>query len=93
MAAMGPELVDLAALTAGVWTEQERAALALPYYEVLPRDGSWQPSQKDFMTALDCCRMHLSFQWLGWSQHWTPPEKRAYDWLSEALRAAERLKL
>src|SRR5207244_7203663 len=31
MAAVGPGLIDLAALTAGAWTDEEKTALALAY--------------------------------------------------------------
>jgi aminoglycoside phosphotransferase (APT) family kinase protein len=79
-AAVGPGLVDLAALATGTWTAAERAAIVAAYGEVDPE-------------ALDCCRLHIAVQWLGWSRSWIPPAEHAHDWLSEAADAATRLGL
>jgi hypothetical protein len=81
MAALGPGLIDLAALTAGKWTDCEKAALVQAYEDSLTPD------------ALDWCRLHLAVQWLGWSAEWTPPAGHAQDWLGEALRLADVLGL
>jgi hypothetical protein len=79
-AAVGPGPVDLAALVAGAWTEAERATIVAAYGDV---DSE----------ALDCCRLHVALQWLGWSKRWSPPAEHAHDWLADALAAAERLGL
>ena len=87
MAAIGPGLVDLAALSTGNWDEDERHALANAYFEAAAR-----PEPREALDeGLECCRLHLAVQWLGWSPDWTPPAEHAQDWLSEALRAAEKL--
>lgn len=93
MAAVGPGLIDLAALTAGNWTDQDRTSLALAYHAALDLAGDRAPRPADFLTALDHCRLHLAVQWLGWSPDWSPPPEHAHDWLAEALRLAERLAL
>ena len=80
MAGVGPGLIDLAALTTGGWRAEEQEAIAAAYG---PHDAG----------ALDCCRLHLALQWLGWSGDWEPPAEHAHDWLGEAVRAAERLGL
>ncbi len=77
MAAVGPAVVDIAALTAGWSTRHQRAALSR-YGEV---DA----------IALDCARLHLAFRWIGWSKSWRPPREHAYDWRSEAAAVAARL--
>ena len=92
MAGMGPMLMDLAALTAGRWTEGERAELASSYRAAAGEAGGML-SHDDFMRALDCCRLQLAVQRLGWAREWTPPATHAQDWLGEALQAAERLGL
>jgi aminoglycoside phosphotransferase len=79
MAAVGPGLVDLAALVTG-WKGEERAAIVAAY-----------PGVDDL--AMAACRLHLALQWLGWSTDWTPPPAQAYDWLAEVREAAERLGL
>ncbi len=93
MAAMGPGLIDLAALTAGNWTEEEKAALALAYYAALAPVCGWPAGPEAFLEALAYCQLHLAVQWLGWSSEWAPPPEHAQDWLSEALRLAEKLGL
>lgn len=91
MAALGPGLVDLAALVAGGWSDEQRTAIAQAYFEAMPppRARAWD----DFARALDYCRLHLAVQWLGWSPDWSPPRAHAQDWLGEAVRLAEGLGL
>jgi thiamine kinase-like enzyme len=88
MAAVGPGLIDLAALTAGGWTAEEKEELALAYCAALV---SYETPPDAFLLALDYCRLHLAVQWLGWSQDWTPPPEHAQDWLGEVLGLAEKL--
>jgi hypothetical protein len=82
MAAVGPSMIDLAALTAGRWTAAEKAELATAYQ--VPEAN---------LAALDYCRLHLAMQWLGWAEQWSPPQEHAHDWLDEALTLGERLGL
>lgn len=91
MAAVGPGLVDLAALMAGSWAEEQKAALASAYWGALQRREGM--AEATFEEALDCCRLHLAVQWLGWSQDWVAPPEHAQDWLQEALFLAQRLRL
>lgn len=76
MAAIGPAMIDLAALVSG-WDAASAASL-LSAYGALP--GS--------LADLDRCRLHLALQWLGWSAGWRPPHGQARDWLGEALELA-----
>lgn len=93
MAGLGPGLIDLAALTAGKWTEAERMALAQAYYAELTLRQERSMSWETFLGALDCCRLHLAVQWLGWSPVWSPPDAHAQDWLGEAVILAEKIGL
>jgi hypothetical protein len=96
MAALAPGLVDLAALVSGSWREEEKLELAMAYYEATTAQSvmpGWPASAEAFLAALDCCRLHLAIQWLGWSNDWSPPAEHAQDWLAEALWLAERLEL
>ena len=90
VAGIGPMLMDLAALTAGRWTEDERADLALRYSTVCSWEGTSMPHDA-FTQGLDCCRLQLAVQHLGWAKHWTPPAAHTQDWLGEAFHAADRL--
>ena len=83
--------MDLAALTAGRWTETERAQLAASYRGVASAEPRTSLSHDGFMRALDCCRLQLAIQRFGWARQWTPPATHRQDWLGEALRAADRL--
>ena len=84
-AGVGPGLVDLAALTAGRWSDADRAAIASAYAKAAGGD----------LTAddLEACRLHVALQWLGWSSEWSPPREHRHDWLAEAWRSAETLGL
>jgi hypothetical protein len=82
MAAVGPAMMDAAALASGKWTRNERLSIAEAYCSNLPR--SLRPA--DLLTALDCCQCHIAIQWLGWSGRWSPPPVHAQDWLGEVLR-------
>jgi hypothetical protein len=82
MAAIGPALLDVAALASGKWSRGERLRLLEAHHSTLPP----RLQSKDFVTAFDCCQLHVALQWVGWSQSWSPPEKHANDWLTEAIR-------
>ncbi len=87
MAATGPGLIDLAALTTG-WSAEQRQALIDAYQLDAPVPREWA-------IDLDCCRLHLAMRMLGWSDAdaWAPPPQHAHDWLAEAEHLAERLHL
>ena len=90
--AVGPGLMDVAALIAGSWSESEKRALALTYFQTLsPESRAWSDADT-FLADLDCCRLHIAVQWLGWSSNWMPPPQRTYDWLGEAMRVARRIR-
>lgn len=91
MAGIGPGLLDLAALTAGGWSERERSAMEQAYYLGLASTGERPLPYDAFRTALDACRLHVAVQWLGWSADWTPPAEHAQDWLAESFRLADIL--
>jgi aminoglycoside phosphotransferase (APT) family kinase protein len=92
MTALGPGLVDLAALVAG-WNAVTRRALARAYYAetVGARPGGAGPLPREFSIDLDCCRLYLAVRMLGWSDTWEPPRDHAFNWLREASSLAGRL--
>lgn len=94
MAAIGPGLVDLAALVAGEWSESERWTIADAYRgEAEARGRVGWGSPEDFGRLLDGCSLYVALQWLGWSPDWVPPPEHARDWAAEALKRAGRLAL
>ncbi len=91
MAAIGPGLMDLGALVAGQWSEQERLDLASAYYDTLPTPREW--TWEEFLEGLDYCQLQIAIQWLGWSRRWSPPPEHAHNWLHQAVSLAEKLEL
>lgn len=85
-----PAVTDLAALTSGSWTEEQRRAIALAYHRAMD-DPRWTPGEDEFLSALDDARFQLCIQWLGWADEWTPPTEHAHDWLAEARSLVPRL--
>ena len=65
---------------------------------IVPRDclrdeGGMQVSQGEFLRLLDCCRLHLAVQYVGWATTWSPPADQRQDWLAEAVSLARKLGL
>jgi Phosphotransferase enzyme family len=75
VAASGPGVLDLAALTLG-WERPMVSQLVDAYRETARRPVP----DIDVVTA----RLHLCVQWLGWSSRWLPPASQARDWRREA---------
>ncbi len=93
MAGIGPCGLDLAALVAGRWTDEQRRALALAYWDESTTLNSTLTGRDEFLTDLECCRLHLAVQMLGWSATWRPQPEHAQDWLGEATRLASELRI
>jgi thiamine kinase-like enzyme len=99
LAAIGPGLIDLAALTMG-WGAEERTALTTAYRARVqaggeaggPMDGGLTDGEP-FAELLDCARLHLAVQWLGWAPDWRPPRSHRRNWVNEAHAIAEELDL
>jgi hypothetical protein len=92
MGAIGPGLLDLAALGGG-WAPRERESLAQAYLDGLGPTESSSRDSNELPTDLARCRLHLALQWLGWSAEWRPPPEHAHDWLGEALELTRELGL
>jgi hypothetical protein len=88
LAGSGPGVIDVAAITMG-WADRERLLLAETYRSELTDP----PSRAQFERDLDCARLHLAVQWLGWSPDWSPPPEHSRDFRSEARLLVDRLAL
>ena len=88
VAAAGPGLLDLAALTTG-WEAPDSAGIESAYRDRYESPTGGQP----FEEALAACRLHLAVQWLAWEPSWSPPQEHQRDWLAEAEREARLLGL
>ena len=75
---VGPGLLDLAALTPVAGRTSERTELVAGATTTRCRaPAGWAPGRPSSATALDCCRLHLAVQWLGWAADWSPPAEHA----------------
>ena len=93
VAAVGPGLMDVAALTSGQWSDGQRTAMVAAYHRGLIDAGVAAPALPELIRSLDACRLHAALQWIGWASDWTAPPDQARDWIAEALAAADRLGL
>jgi thiamine kinase-like enzyme len=91
-AAVGPGVIDLAALTTGAWSAAEREQIARGYLDRAAALGH-EHDEAELQETLELARLHLAVQWLGWEPTWTAPAEHRHDWLGEALAIAERLRL
>jgi aminoglycoside phosphotransferase (APT) family kinase protein len=92
MAAIGPGLIDLAALLGG-WAVPERERLEAAYLRGLTDAGGSSPGTDELRAGVSSCRLLLALQWLGWASGWQPPREHAHDWLAEALTSCRELSL
>jgi len=93
MAAVGPPLSDLAALTTG-WDRPVQARLERTYHDALDAAHAWARGYEAFAEGVTLCRLQLAVQWLGWAPPgWVPPEDHRRDWLDDAIRLADELGL
>jgi hypothetical protein len=93
MAAVGPGLTDLAALTAGKWSDEQKTSIALAYHSEVNADADWANDPEQFLIAFDYCRLQQAVQWLGWFGRRRPFWQHAQDWMGEAMRLADKLGL
>lgn len=91
MAADGPGILDLAALTAGHWLHDEPARIVDGYVEAAMARG-WSWTRPAFDRALVCARVYVAVQWLGWARDWSPPADHRHDWVLELSRLVEVLR-
>jgi hypothetical protein len=85
--ARGPALLDLAMLSAGVWSEPGET-IAEAYRAALPDP----PTAGELLADLDACRLLVAAGWLTAPADWTPPREQTRDWLADAELVAERLR-
>lgn len=93
MAALGPGLIDLAALISGNWSADQRTNLARAYLGELQKSGQYRAGEQMFLEDLNYCQLHLAMQWLGWSRNWSPPSEHKQDWLQRAIELTEKIGL
>jgi aminoglycoside phosphotransferase (APT) family kinase protein len=92
MAALGPPLLDLAALMSGRWGPDDRIAMTRAYREAAREAGAHCLGLDEFMRGVAACRLLLAVQWLGWAAGWSAPADHQNNWLEEAERCAKELR-
>jgi len=84
-AAVGPSLLDLAALTAGDWHPATRARVESAYYRAAAEVDPCLPDERTFGLCLTAARIQLAVTQVGWSMHWSPPPEHRHDWLGDIV--------
>jgi thiamine kinase-like enzyme len=92
MTAVGPPLLDLAALMSGRWSADDRIAMATAYREGARSEGVRCPMLGELLASVAACRLLLAVQWLGWSAEWTAPADHQNNWLEEAELCAREVR-
>jgi aminoglycoside phosphotransferase (APT) family kinase protein len=90
MAAIGPGVVDLAALTCGEWQPDDRLAAIAAYADGANAHGD---AFADVTEGVEYASVHLAVQWLGWFGRRQAPAGHVRDWLADAVDRAEALRL
>ncbi len=90
MAGIGSGLMDLAALVSGQWSEDERRTLVMAYFSAR-QDLSGDLDLRKVTTDLECCRLYLAVQWLGWFGKRQPYWEHRHDWLDDVFQLADRI--
>ncbi|TMI89903.1 MAG: aminoglycoside phosphotransferase family protein [Bacillati bacterium ANGP1] len=85
-AAMGPGLFDLASLTAGRWTREQRQSLLAAYVAQYQDETGDQVDWKSFCRDLCAVALYQSLEWIGW---WGRHRRLSRDF-SNFLKELER---
>lgn len=93
MVAVGPGVLDLAALCSGAWSEADRTGFAVAYRDAVVAAGAPCPTPEHLVELLDAALLLVSVQWLGWADDtWSPPDELRTDWKKEATRIVNRMR-
>jgi aminoglycoside/choline kinase family phosphotransferase len=86
LAGTGPCELDLAALAAGGWGYEERAALTKAYHEEATTLGPMVPLGA-LLRRVALASVHLALRWIGTAPGWEAPDEHHRDWFADALDA------
>jgi hypothetical protein len=86
-AGIGAGVLDIAALTAGAWSDADRDRIAQAYVDACPPGHRPQPGD------IEHARLLFAARWLGLRGRWSPPPHHAHDWGAEVRSLVERLGL
>lgn len=93
LAGIGPRWLDLAALVAGDWSDEQRESMLQAYYLESKAQSASIGDFGSFTTSVDLCRLQLAVQMLGWSATWRPQSRHSHDWLADAINLSNRFGL
>jgi aminoglycoside phosphotransferase (APT) family kinase protein len=91
LAGKGPGLLDLAALTAGSWTESERDGMLNAYAAGVRDMRGHLPA--DLRRHLLACRILVAVEMIGAMRNWEPPSHQYWDWPRELGKLAAEFAL
>jgi hypothetical protein len=90
-AGLGAAGLDLAALTSGRWTPEQRRAMVSAYRQALKAAAGRARPLDELLREVDLCTLHHAVQWVFWSERWEAPADQRHDWLDAGLAVAKRL--
>jgi aminoglycoside phosphotransferase (APT) family kinase protein len=91
LAALGPGVLDLAALSAGEWNDAEKRLILAAYHAVICEQGPSDMTLDDLKRSTLYSQLHLCIRHLGWAARWRPQGQQARAWLAQSLTLAKQL--
>jgi thiamine kinase-like enzyme len=89
----GPTVLDLAALSAGQWSTQDKLRIIAAYHETATTYSPSRGSLDELVRSVAYAQLHLCVRQLGWAARWRPQGQQARTWLTDALNLASQLGL
>jgi len=86
-------VLDLAALSAGRWSESDKRAILAAYHDAARNRSLTQPTLDELTQSVAYAQLHLCVRHLGWATRWRPQGQQARTWLADALTLATQLGL
>ena len=90
LAGMGPAALDLAALSAGRWSDRRRLDLVRAYHAEAEAGGAAGPLG-ELIERVELASLHLALCWVGAAARWQPPSAHRRDWFHDAVDALARV--
>lgn len=91
LAGTGPGALDLAALAAGGWSDEQRYDLMRAYHREAAEAAGPTESFTALVRRVELASLHLALRWVGSATGWEAPAEHRRDWFAAAVAALTRL--